>query len=211
MIPDAWYLVPLLEREHSHELRGVLWFCLPAGLIAYAAFHLIFKQPMLALAPRSIAGRLAAWTAPRLPPVPWVWVVLSLLCGIATHLAWDALTHGGQLPLLEQRVLGGVYLHQTLQHASTLLGTAFLAWWLRRKLRATQPGAVAQQLHDRIRIVVLAAMIALPAFAFFSALQAFDAQTLRAAGVRALSAFGLLAVCFSLVWKRWLSENPLRG
>ena len=211
MIPDAWYLVPLLEREHSHELLGVLWFCLPAGLIAYAAFHLIFKQPMLALAPRSIAGRLGAWTPPRLPPVPWRWVVLSLLCGIATHLAWDAPTHGGYLPLLDQRVLGGVYLHQILQHASTLLGTAFLAWWLRRKLRATQPGVAAHALHDRIRFVVLAAMIAFPAIAFFGALQAFDGQTLRAAGVTALSAFGMVAVCFSLVWRRWLSENPLRG
>ena len=53
MIPDAWYIVPLLERDHGHELPGALLFCIPAGLLAYMAFHLIFKQPLLALAARS--------------------------------------------------------------------------------------------------------------------------------------------------------------
>ena len=47
MIPDVWYLVPLLAREHTHELPDALLYCIPAGLLAYAAFHLIFKQPLI--------------------------------------------------------------------------------------------------------------------------------------------------------------------
>jgi hypothetical protein len=204
MIPDAWYIVPLLEREHGHDLPGALLFCIPAGLLAYMAFHLIFKQPLLALAPRWLAQRLAAWTAPRLPRAPWHRVLLCLLAGIATHLAWDAFTHAGHFPILDARLAGGPYLHQVLQHGSTLLGTAFLAVWAWRKLRATQPIAV-RALDDRLRYAVMAVITALPASAFLIALRTFEAEpaplALRAAGVTALSAFGLLALLFSVGWK----------
>ena len=205
MIPDAWYFVPLLEREHSHELPGALWFCVPAGLLVYLAFHLLFKHPLLALAPRWLAGRLARWTTPGLPRVAWPWVLLSLFAGIATHLVWDAFTHTGHLPILDARVAGGLYLHQVLQHASTLLGTAFLAVWTWRKLRAARPTATACALHDRLRFAVVAAMVGLPAATFFGVLRALDTHAeplaLRAAGVTALSAFGLVALLYSLGWK----------
>lgn len=192
MVPDAWYFVPLLEREHSHGALGALWFCLPAGLLAYAAFHLIFKQPMLALAPRRLAGRLAAWCTPGLPAVPWSWVLVSLCAGIATHLVWDSFTHGGEV----QRVL---------QHSSTLVGTLYLAFWLRRKLK-TKPAVEIPALQPRLRAAVLAAMVVLPALAFLIVVPAFEASAfrtaLRAAGITAVSAFGLVALSFCLAWKR---------
>jgi uncharacterized protein DUF4184 len=197
--------VPLLDRDHGHELPGALLFCIPAGLLAYAAFHLIFKQPLLALAPRRLAERLAPWTTPGLPRARWHRVLLSLLAGIATHLAWDAFTHAGYFSILETTLAGGIRLHQVLQHASTLLGTGFLAAWIRRKLRATQPMATFGALDDRLRYAVTAALTGLPAAAFFIALRAFEAEpaplALRAAGVTALSAFGLLALFFSVGWK----------
>jgi hypothetical protein len=205
MIPDAWYIVPLLEREHGHELPGALLFCIPAGLLAYAAFHLIFKQPLLALAPRWLAERLAAWTTPGLPRVRWHCVLLSLSAGIATHLAWDAFTHTGHFPILDVRVAGALYLHQVLQHTSTLLGTWFLATWIWRKLRATQPTVTLRVLDDRFRYAVMAVITGLPAAAFLVALRTFEAEpaplALRAAGVTALSAFGLVALLYSLGWK----------
>jgi len=205
MISDAWYVVPLLEREHGHELPGALLFCVPAGLLAYAAFHLIFKLPLLALAPRWLAERLAAWTTPGLPRARWHRVLLSLLAGIATHLAWDTFTHTGHFPILDARVAGGPHLHQVLQHASTLLGTTFLAVWAWRKLRATQPMATLRVLDDRLRYAVMAAVIGLPAAAFWLALRTLEAEpaqlALRAAGVTALCAFGLLALLFSVGWK----------
>ena len=205
MIPDAWYVVPLLERDRSHELPGALWFCVPAGLLVYLAFHLLFKHPLLALAPRPLAGRLARWTAPGLPRVAWPWVLLSLLAGIATHLAWDAFTHTGHFPMLDAPVAGGLTVHQVLQHASTLLGTAFLAVWLRSKLRATLPVAGVYVLRERLRLAVVGAMAGLPAAAFLCVLCVFgagaDRLALRAAGVTALSAFGLVTLAYSLGWK----------
>jgi len=207
VIPDAWYLIPGLERGDTHDLLGALWFCLPAGLVAYTAFHLIFKQPMLALLPRNLARRLAAWASPGLPAVPWLSVMGSMAGGIATHLVWDAFTHTDYLAVLNAEVFAGVRLQQILQHASTLLGSAFLAWWSWRKLRATQPRPQLHELQPRVRVAVLAAMIVLPATAFFAVLQAFDGGSLhialRAAGVTGLCAFGVVTLSFCLAWRRW--------
>ena len=107
MVPDAWYLVPLVEREHSHAGLSGIAFCLVAGLLAYMAFHLVFKQPLLALFPRRIAACAANWMTPGLPAVPWRWVMISLLAGIGTHLVWDAFTHRGQLRVRRGRSVSG--------------------------------------------------------------------------------------------------------
>jgi hypothetical protein len=205
MIPDVWYFVPFVERQHTHDLPDALWFCLPAGVLAYAAFHLIFKQPLIALAPRPLAGRLARWATPGLPRAPWLLVLLSLVAGIATHLAWDVFTHEGSLRILDTRVAGGFYLHQVLQHTSTLLGGVFVAAWVWRKLRATQPVAIADTLEARLRFAVAGMMIGFPAAVFLGVLRALSAHieplALRAAGVTAFSAFGLVTLLYCLGWK----------
>ena len=202
MIPDAWYLVPGLERGHSHDPLGLLWFCLPAGLVMYLAFHILFKQPMLALLPDSIGARLSGRTTRGLPPRPWLWVLLSLLAGAGTHLLWDALTHEDGVTLVN----AGVYLHRVLQHASTIAGTAFLGWWIWRKLRTAQTQAAVPQLDRRVRAAVVAVLFLVPWCVFASMLLAFDSQSLRAAlraaGVTAFSTFGLIALVYSIAWRR---------
>lgn len=207
VIPDAWYLVPSLTRDHSHDVLGLLWFCLPVGLFAYAAFHLIFKQPMLALLPKPVADRLGGWTCRALPAASWWAVSLSMVLGIATHLAWDVFTHEGILSealALEIRTL------QLLQHGSTLLGTAILAAWLWRKLLKTPPRSLVRALHPRVRIVVLAVLVLVPTVAFVSVVTAFDPESfrtaLRAGGVTAVATLGFVALSFCLAWKRWLRE-----
>lgn len=203
MIPDAWYLVPWVTRDQAHSVAGALLFCLPAGLAAYAAFHLIFKQPMLALAPRRLAGRLAAWARPGLPAVPWAWVLLSLAAGIATHLVWDAFTHAGHISIVHERVFG-VRLYRVVQHASTVFGSAFLLWWVWRRAAAMPPAPAPKGIGERTRIAVLAVLALVPAAAFAAVLCSLDAEplraALRAAGVTAFSAFGLVAVFFSIAW-----------
>jgi hypothetical protein len=73
MIPDAWYLVPGLIRADSHSALGLLWFCLPAGLLAYIAFEFLMGRSL----------RATRWHA----------VLASLMVGALTHLGWDALAH----------------------------------------------------------------------------------------------------------------------
>jgi uncharacterized protein DUF4184 len=207
VIPDAWYFVPALTRESSHDLLGLLWFCLPAGLVAYAAFHLIFKQPMLALLPRRLGDRFGGWTCTGLPAASWWAVVVSMVLGIATHIAWDALTHEGVLAdalALEQRTL------QVLQHGSTFLGTAVLAAWLWRRLRVTTPRPCMRVLDPWVRITVLAAMALLPGIAFVNVVTAFDPESfrtaLRAGGVTGVATLGFIALSFSLAYKRWMPQ-----
>lgn len=205
MLPDGWYLVPFIGRDDMHSMAGALLLCLPAGLAAYAAFHLIFKQPMLALAPRRIAARLGAYAVPGLPPVPWLWVVVSMLAGIATHLAWDSFTHSGVVTLVEHRVFG-VRLYRILQHASTLAGGTFLGWWILRKLDDAPLAAEVRSLAPRTRMAVLLAMTLIPALAFAAVLLALKGPimglALRAGGVTALAVFGLISLSYAIAWRR---------
>lgn len=216
MIPDAWYLVPGLDRDSSHELAGVLLVCLPAGAFAYVAFHLLYKQPLLALLPSALARRLAAFTCPGLPKAGAWPVLLSLMLGIFTHLVWDAFTHEGHLtelalPFLEYRLTQDVPLHRALQHASTLAGSVILLLWLRRKLSLVAPQAEAPVLLPRARIAVLAAMVLVPAAAFLSVWSAVDGVALRialrASGVTAVCALGLVVLLFCIAWRRWLHRS----
>jgi Domain of unknown function (DUF4184) len=213
MIPDAWYFVPSLARADSHDGLGWLWFCLPAALFAYAAFHLIFKQPLLALIPGKLAQRLSPWTCDGLPRVPWFWVLLSLLAGILTHLAWDEMTHEGLIsdafPVLEAKVfaVGALELRplQILQHVSTLVGTIFLAAWLWQKLRDARAQTTVLALHRPFRLAIVVTMVLIPAAAFAIVASALFGMSdwrsvIRAAGVTAFSTLGLVALSFCLAW-----------
>jgi hypothetical protein len=213
MIPDAWYILPGLDRDATHDLAGLLLFCLPSGLFAYVAFHLLFKQPLLVLLPPSLARRLDACTSAGLPKAGWWAVLVSLVLGIATHLLWDAFTHEGTLtelalPFLEHRIAEGVPLHRVLQHASTLAGTVFLLVWLRRKLRRIEPRAEVPILGTRARIAVLAAMVLLPTAAFLGVWAGVEGVAfrvaLRASGVTAICALGFVLLLFCIAWRRWL-------
>lgn len=228
VIPDAWYLVPLLSRADSHSMAGLLWFCLPAGLFAYTAFHLIFKQPLLALAPQALAERLRAWACPGLPAVPWRAVVASLAAGGITHFAWDAVTHLDAFPFLDAPLFSfgryPVRAHQLLQHASTLLGAAFLAWWVSRKLRAAPAASDVAVCHlpGFVRAAILSALLAAAAAAFWIAVAAVSPSSLtfaieaarlalRPAGVTALSTLGLSILAYCVLWRctRW-NRGPAR-
>lgn len=204
VVPDGWYFLPFLARTDSHGALGLLLFCLPAGLCTYAAFHLIFKQPLLALLPRTLAARAAAFACPGLPRMPWHAVLTSLVAGVLTHYAWDALTHPGA-------IVDALHLnHRLLQHASTLLGTAFVAWWLWSKLRNAPRREDPHQLPPPVRLGVVAVMLGVSLGAFCLVLLGLPASTidwsawrslLRAAGVTSLSVLGLALLLYCLLFR----------
>jgi hypothetical protein len=199
--PDLWYLAPALAREHSHSLAGLFLFCLPAGLLAYAVFHLLLKQPLLALLPASVASRLVARAAPGLPDARPPAVLVSLAAGAATHLAWDALTH-------ERWVVNGF---QVLQHASTLLGSALLAAWLWRWLRRAPvrplPPGLAPRPWTRLRVWLVLIALSAGWAALRSETLALPASvddlrdTLRTTGMAAVQALALSSIGYAMLWK----------
>jgi hypothetical protein len=188
--PDLWYLVPLVERADAHALGGLLWFCLPAGLALYLLFHLVLKEPLIAL----ISPRLSAFACSGLPARSWGAVLLSLLLGILTHLVWDAFTHANS-------ARPGV---NWLQHANTAAGSAVLGWWLWRKLRALP--ARPPRLSPSARIGAFAAFAAVGVLWALGAAEISPAldlaavrHLLRNAGISALQGFclALVVYCFA--------------
>lgn len=201
MIPDAWYLVPSLARDDSHSLAGLFWFCLPAGLLAYLAFHLLLKQPLLALLPAPLSSRLAAFASPALPRAGWAAVLASLLAGAFTHFAWDALTH-------ERFVVHGF---QVLQHASTLLGVVVLAAWLARWFRRAPARELPAglRLAPRVRrgmlglLIVLSAGWALAGAESLALPHTVDEwrDAMRATGMAGAQALALSTIGYAMLWK----------
>jgi hypothetical protein len=227
VIPDAWYFVPFVNRADTHSVVGLFLFCMPAALYVYAAFHLIFKQPLLALLPQPLAGRLGAWTCPKLPAVPWRAVVVSIAAGVLSHLAWDALTRPGDVveafPQLASTVVFGRYeaqVHQLLQHGSTFIGAVFLVWWTCRKLRAAPRDSITATWVTMApaRTAIVAFLVIVSGLAFLGVMLAvlplpsFDMKGLRyveglrygirAAGITALSTLGLAFLAYCMMWRK---------
>lgn len=205
VVPDAWYLVPGVGRPLSHTAPGLFLFCLPAGLVAYLAFHLLFKEPLLHLLPPGIASRARAFACTGLPRAGWLAVCASLVAGAATHQAWDALTHAGPfsrqfLPFLDEPVM------RVLQHASTVLGGAFLLAWTWRKLKRA-PKMSSPVLPSRPRKLVVCGVAALSAIAFgvmlALALPELELRrSLRVAAVAGVATLGLALLVYAVAFRR---------
>lgn len=204
MVPDFWYFAPFaLTRADTHSVAGLFWFCVPAGVLVYLAYHAIVKVPLFELLPEGLARRLAAGPAgaPGFPRAPAFIVVANLFLGALTHLAWDALTHEGvvvdRVPLLRAPLFSigayEAYGYSVLQHASTVAALALLAWWIWRWWRlAPLAPAAARGLPRAIAIAMLGAVTFTVAGIGFSALAAAWGQRTSLAETRHLAkaAFG---------------------
>jgi hypothetical protein len=159
----------------------------------YALFHRILKQPLIAL----LSPRLGAFTPAGVPEVPLHAVMVSLLAGALTHLAWDALTHSYGDDL--QR-------HNWLQHASTALGTVVLGWWSWRKLRLVP--AAPGPLSPLARTCILLALFAAAALAAWVTTEPPAAelralrQFLRTGGFAAVQALSVALLVYCLLFQR---------
>jgi hypothetical protein len=222
VVPDLHYFVPLpVSREATHSPAGLLWFCLPVGLLTYQAFHRALAQPLLALLPDAWQSRLAPLldARARRPAAP-VWAVaVSILAGALTHVTWDLFTHGTDpvveaLPFLGVRLatVSGypLYVHRVLLHGSSLIGLALLAWWTARWLRRAEPGARAPEprLRPALRGAILAGLVAAAAFAALPELQPPARITLRSlqrlvveASTPAFATLGVGTLLYCAVWQ----------
>jgi hypothetical protein len=223
IVPDIAHIVPIdVARHESHSLTGIFWFCLPASVLLYVLYHCVLKGPLLGLLPDYALQRLGPYAADfrALPQVPWRMVILSLFCGIVTHILWDTFTHMEEagvtlLPFLRARLftIGGytVYLFKVLQHGSAIAGMLFIGWWCVRWLqrRPVQPVTLPIMLSSSQRVFALAAIIGTPALAglcislqsvevngYVLTLQRFIRQFVLAA----LPIFALVLVAFSIGW-----------
>ncbi|WP_433604901.1 DUF4184 family protein [Dactylosporangium sp. CA-139114] len=226
--PDVPYFVPL-AGDSADSLRGRLdinltlthdpasawWIDTVLAVLLLVAFHVLLKRPLAALLPVAAAGRVRSAAAGfRWGGRNLVWIPVSVLLGVATHLVWDSFTHGDgffveHVPLMRTPLAGSLDVARALQHLSTLGGAAVLAGWLARWWRRTRPEPVepGTVLAPRPRYAVLTLMtLAGATGAVVNAVRgAGDGATLEslavAAAVGAVAGLGLSLALYAVGWQ----------
>ncbi len=238
MAPDFEYFLRLSPSiGFGHTSFGALVLTLPLALLVLWLFHFCVKALAISLMPRGLQRRLVD----KLTHFPFFGgsrfslILLSLLIGIATHLAWDSFTHphswltehwnflrqSSSLP-----VFGFVPHYKILQHLSTLIGLSILCVCSVSWYRATAPDSAAPQFALRrfspsrkLFIVTQIAVIAIAA-SFVRVVVAFESSaqqpTLESMAGEAVCTFIALAwwqlVAYGLVSRnrqRFLQARPL--
>ncbi|MBA4148071.1 MAG: DUF4184 family protein [Verrucomicrobia bacterium] len=183
MSPDFAKIFTLRPSANlGHSLDGIVWFCIPSGLLVLMLFHFLLKRPLIELLPGQCASRLAQfldntrWRNVHNLPV----VCAGLAIGAFTHLFWDSFTHADgwtahHLPFLQQTVfeLKGheVKGYKLAQHGSTFVGMLLLTFWggrwLYRAPASTDYKAVWPfNIPKVIMLMALFLTVTIPAVAF---------------------------------------------
>jgi hypothetical protein len=171
MAPDLPFYLPLPQWYPTHTWLAGLTTDLLLGLLAWALWHGLLAGPALATAPAALRGRLEGRVAPglagRLASVRRVvLLVVALLLGTATHLAWDEFTHAGRwgaehIPALAES-WGPLPGYRWLQYASSVVGLAvllvwFVRWWRRTPAVPTRTDPAARWVWPLLVVLGLVA------------------------------------------------------
>ncbi len=169
MAPDFVYFLPFAADGYfTHSLPGIFLYCLPAGLLVYFIYQALLRDAFIEWAPAAVSARMRA-------TVPWMnadvrtvgIVLVSLLIGAASHIAWDAFTHPNtavvrHVDVLRMQVALGSYsipLFKVLQHMSSLVGFIVIAAYVRRWLAVTEASALSHRpMSGRRSLYVLVAI-----------------------------------------------------
>lgn len=157
MTPDLPLFVRRFVPDYAftHSTVNIAWTTLIAAALLLL-WRLVLRPAAVELAPGSVAGRLPAeWRRRGMAAVRETFapgerfgallVVLSLMLGVLSHIAWDGFTHEGRwgvdlLPVLDER-WGPLPGYKWLQYASGVGGLlvigVFALLWLRRRPVAT--------------------------------------------------------------------------
>ncbi|MQS15312.1 DUF4184 family protein [Streptomyces kaniharaensis] len=151
MAPDVpFFAESLLPGVYRHGGLTHQWWAVPTVDVAIAGalvagWHGLLRAPLVALLPERWAGAAEALTVRRggEGAATAAWFAVSAAVGAATHVGWDAFTHGGRLgvrllPVLDRRV-SGVPLYEALQYGSSALALAAVSGWAVRTARAVEP------------------------------------------------------------------------
>jgi hypothetical protein len=180
MVPDFGLLLPdRLARWQTHSLSGLIPFCLPVGLCAYALTQWLIKPAVLEVLPDRAYARL--WReqvhAPLARLSHWVLVASVLLLGAITHLVWDGFTHENargvrMLPMLSDYgpdVAGHVMRgYVWLQLGSSVVGLAVVGFAVALWLYHAGPPAIplSRRLGRAERVCWMLLYLLLPLLAF---------------------------------------------
>jgi len=169
--PDFEYFLRLApDRGFGHTPKGILELSFPLAILVLWIFHTFVKVPVTGLLPNGIRHRLRTHLG-RFSfrgTKRFVWIGVSVLLGIGTHVLWDSITHPYYWPyrhwaLLRQTVqipaFGTVRYFKLFQHGSTVIGITILVFWIIHWYQSTEPAADLERLpSQRERIAVMSVM-----------------------------------------------------
>lgn len=171
MSPDFAYFVPLGFSYLSHNLLGILYFCLPVGFVVWSVFEFLLRRPTLLLLPDALRARIPEKNIAMNWPF-LIMIAVALMLGALTHVVWDAFTHARPPFVTTYQIfmtviveLRGkpVYLYKFLQHASTAAGMLILAYaalsWWRKGASESLPTPVASNVRTRWKVAAISAIV----------------------------------------------------
>lgn len=141
--PDFEYFFKMsVSGRHSHSIAGLFYFDIPIAVLLALVFHGIVKKKMISNLPSFLQQRLqpllrldfVAYLKKNVPTF-----LLSALAGAASHIFWDAFTHGDgffveRLSIYQDAFIpfqGVEYpLWYALQHISTAVGLFLIAVYI---------------------------------------------------------------------------------
>jgi hypothetical protein len=142
MAPDFPYIIGKVDyRGFGHHFPAVVWFTIPAAFFALWMFHNVIKRPIVGMMPVGMQVRLQS----ELRPFPFggasrfLTILVSIVLGTATHIAWDAVTHSYTWAYYHLSWLRGwahvpfigvMPVTSALQYGSSVLGLLALANWV---------------------------------------------------------------------------------
>lgn len=83
-------------RTHSHDFWAVFYFNLPLTLVLFVIFQSIVKVPLINSMPQFLFSRFSRFITlkPNYTSIhSLLWVCISAIIGIFSHLLWDSFTH----------------------------------------------------------------------------------------------------------------------
>ena len=205
--PDFEYLLLLHPGgKFGHTPLGLVVFCLPLGLVAWATFEWLIAPALLSLLPPGLEAHVRAARRGRVG-TRIIDAGAAVLLGAISHVVWDAFGHPGPLarslrillrPALPA-VLPDIPWYKVVQHGSTVVGTLVLCAWAWSWLRRQDPAMLAYRGRSRGRVLGVAGGI-LGVAAVGAVLNALRVQDpslhslLALAAVGAMTAFSLAIV-----------------
>ena len=228
--PDLEYFFRFAPRSrYGHNYPGFFLFTIPVAFALWYIFERWLKKPLSTLLPRALEERVQPLLAP-FEIKNWkifLLAVFSVFVGAGTHIVWDSFTHANLITYAVAKwwyqgptlpIIGFLPPFRMAQHASTVFGTAILAYWLKKWMERTPRVPVASPLSEAMKLWIVITMGALAIFAacirtylgLVANIRFGKTQLVVLFGVSIISFFALQLLLYC-AWRTLVPKTPAEG